>query len=97
MKGPYDECGATPGVPKPPLTKEPLGTSGELSPGPDHLRPEVPEERAELERQGYLQSSDAPESPADMGIMDDSMWGSSPPPIFEETPGGNKSLFEVLF
>lgn len=67
----YD-CGAMPGTSKPPLTKDPIGTSGELSPGPDHLRPEVPEERDELVRMGYLpEREESPQTLADMGIMDD--------------------------
>lgn len=83
MHGQYDR-GATPGVCTPPLTKEPLGTSGELSAGPDHLRPEVPEERAELERMGYLAPRDAPDDVQDVGVMDDASWGADRPPIFEE-------------
>lgn len=66
----YDP-GATPGIPTPPLTREPMGTSGELSAGPDHLRPEVPEERAELERMGYLPKREDVDELSDFGVMDD--------------------------
>lgn len=67
----WDYAGATPGVPDSPvLTPEPLGTTGQLSPGPDHLRPEVPEERRELKRMGYL-PDDKPDEIEDMGVMDD--------------------------
>lgn len=72
MQRDYDP-GATPGVSMCPLTAEPLGTSGEMSAGPDHLRPEVPEERAELERMGYLPERKEPETLGGMGIMDDTI------------------------
>lgn len=66
----YEEhCGATPGIIEPHLTPEPLGTSGELSPGPDDLRPEIPAERAELERRGYLpKPADRGEEIDDFGV-----------------------------
>lgn len=75
----HDERGATPGVLAPKLTRDPLGTSGELSPGPDHLRPEIPQERRELERRGYLPEPAARgDSLDDYGVMDDGAGG--PPP-----------------
>lgn len=71
--------GATPGIAKPPLTPEPMGTSGELSPGPDHLRPEIPEEREELERMGYLPPKDeAVDEISDFGVMDDTFGKGGP-------------------
>lgn len=73
------DCGATPGISKPPLTPDPMGTSGELSPGPDHLRPEVPEEREQLIEMGYLsREREKPDALSDMGIMDDGFSPSLP-------------------
>jgi hypothetical protein len=46
--------GDWPGVAPIKLTKEPLGTEGELTPGPDELNPAIPEQRDELVRRGYL-------------------------------------------
>lgn len=44
-----------PGVPNDPvLTPEPLGTQGQVTPGPDHLDPERPQDRRELIEMGYL-------------------------------------------
>jgi len=50
--------GATPGTRGPKLTRDPLGTEGELTAGPDELRPSVPAERRELEDMGYLPRAD---------------------------------------
>lgn len=43
-----------PGIAPAPLTKEPLGTQGELTPGPDELDPSIPEHHDELVTRGYL-------------------------------------------
>lgn len=97
-KPPY--LGAMPGIMASPLTREPIGTSGELSPGPDELRPEIPKERRELERMGYLPGEDVEEEDVDeledFRVMDDSrspIAASGPPsmrPLFEAPP----QLFE---
>jgi len=47
-----------PGIAPAPLTKEPLGTQGELTPGPDELDPSVPEHYAELVERGYMDAED---------------------------------------
>jgi len=43
-----------PGIAPVRLSPEPLGTEGEMTPGPDSLSPAVPDERAALGDQGYL-------------------------------------------
>ena len=73
--------GATPGVLGPKLSPEPLGDSGFLSPGPDDLRPEIPEERAELVRRGYLRG----ESEEDKKPTDDTV-SNDMPPLFRDQP-----------
>jgi hypothetical protein len=50
--------GSTPGTRGPKLTRDPLGTEGELTAGPDELRPSVPQERRELEDMGFLPRAD---------------------------------------
>lgn len=43
-----------PGIAPAPLTKESLGTQGEMTPGPDNLDPSYPEDKRELVRRGYF-------------------------------------------
>lgn len=76
--------GSMPGVPHVPLTREPIGTSGELSPGPDDLRPEIPQEREELERMGYVQSRE------NVDELEDFRVGNA-----DEGPPAMRPLFEA--
>jgi len=71
--------GSLPGVTPVKLSREPLGTPGELTPGPDNLNPEIPEHRRELESRGYLDSPNEEDVDEleDFGIGDDSNWGES--------------------
>lgn len=55
--------GNYPGIAPAPLTKEPLGTQGEMTPGPDELDPSIPEQFDELVRRGYMD--------ADGDVVDD--------------------------
>jgi hypothetical protein len=76
--------GATPGVTPPPLTRHPLGTRGELTPGPDDLDPDVPEERRELERLGY--NVEPVDELADLGVMNDAFDDPEPARLFDAPP-----------
>jgi hypothetical protein len=60
-----DRPGLQPGETAPRLTPHPLGSEGQLSPGPDDLRPSVPRERRQLERDGWLEPESDPDEDVD--------------------------------
>ena len=49
----YPEDSAWPGVRSPNLSRDPLGTAGELTPGPDDLDPDKRRDREQLEAMGF--------------------------------------------
>jgi hypothetical protein len=71
--------GFTPGIAPAPLTKEPLGTEGEMTPGPDSLNPNIPEDKDELVNRGYFEADEQLNADvADFGTV------PSPEPFFEQ-------------
>lgn len=70
--------GNYPGIAPVKLTRDPLGTQGELTPGPDELDPSVPEQRAELVDRGFMPDDSAEETAeSGFGAVDE------PDPLFE--------------
>ncbi|WP_136689983.1 hypothetical protein [Halorhabdus amylolytica] len=82
----YPSDGAWPGVRGPNLSKEPLGTAGELTPGPDHLDPDKPRDREELQRLGF-EIVDYDESDSDRleGVDDWPLGNNALDPFFGES------------
>jgi len=106
----YPEDGAWPGVRSPNLTREPLGTGGELTIGPDDLDPDRPRDREKLEEMGfdvvdYSEQDDEPvegideETEADMmeGVDDWGLDWSSTEPLFDFGQGrDDENRFEPV-
>lgn len=68
------------------LTPDPLGDEGQMSDGPDHLNPAVPEQREELIERGYLGADPDPE------IVGDEIGDDDSDPLFDPF-GGREPLW----
>jgi hypothetical protein len=69
MDDPLMHC--TPGITKPALTAELLGTEGEMTPGPDEMNPyRSPEERAAVEETMQRQQTPTRSEPPDSELLD---------------------------
>jgi len=86
----YPEDGAWPGVRSPNLSRDPLGTAGELTIGPDELDPDKPRDREELQRQGF-EVVDYDESDADQleGVDDWGLDWDAVDPLFDYGPNSD--------